>query len=154
MQPALIGSMPRGRKLVVQLLQTRGPKGIQCFVDKLDAWELMKRANLKVPPVMIYGDAVTQVVSELGIAHLHKCATLQEREAAIKAIAGDTDLGKEAKPEQTTDLRRRKVVQTVDDLEIDPAEANTSLLAAQSMDDLVKWSAGLYKVPMQFLKTG
>jgi len=151
MQPALIGSMPRGRKLVVQLLQTRGPKGIQCFVDKLDAWELMKRANLKVPPVMIYGDAVTQVVSELGIAHLHKCATLQEREAAIKAIAGDTDLGKEAKPEQTTDLRRRKVVQTVDDLEIDPAEANTSLLAAQSMDDLVKWSAGLYKVPMQFL---
>jgi len=39
----------------------------------------------------------------------------------------------------------------VDDLEIDPAEANTSLLAAQSMDDLVKWSAGLYKVPMQFL---
>ena len=154
MQPALIGSMPRGRKLVVQLLQTRGPKGIQCFVDKLDAWELMKRANLKVPPVMIYGDAVTQVVSELGIAHLHKCATLQEREAAIKAIAGDTDLGKEAKPEQTTDLRRRKVVQTVDDLEINPAEANTSLLAAQSMDDLVKWSAGLYKVPMQFLKTG
>lgn len=153
MQPALIGSMPRGRKLVVQILQTRGPKGIQCFVDKLDAWELMKRANLKVPPVMIYGDAVTQVVSELGIAHLHKCATLEEREAAIKAIAGDTDLGKEAKPEQTTDLRRRKVVQTLEDLGINPAEANTSLLAAQSMDELVKWSGGLYKVPKQFLKT-
>lgn len=154
MQPALIGNIPRGRKLVVQILQTRGPKGIQCFVDKLDAWELMKRANLKVPPVMIYGDAVTQIVSELGIAHLHKCGTLQEREAAIKAIAGDTDLGKEAKPEQTADLRRRKVVQTVNDLEINPAEANTSLLAAQSMDDLVKWSGGLYKVPKQFLKTG
>jgi len=154
MQPALIGNIPRGRKLVVQILQTRGPKGIQCFVDKLDAWELMKRASLKVPPVMIYGDAVTQIVSELGIAHLHKCATLQEREAAIKAIAGDTDLGKEAKPDQTADLRRRKVVQTVDDLEINPAEANTSLLAAQSMDDLVKWSGGLYKVPKQFLKTG
>jgi malonate decarboxylase alpha subunit len=153
MQPALIGSMPRGRKLVVQILQTRGPKGIQCFVDKLDAWELMKRANLKVPPVMIYGDAVTQVVSELGIAHLHKCATLEEREAALKAIAGDTDLGKEAKPEQTTDLRRRKVVQTLEDLGINPAEANTSLLAAQSMDDLVKWSGGLYKVPKQFHKT-
>ena len=154
MQSALIGNIPRGRKLVVQILQTRGPKGIQCFVDKLDAWELMKRANLKVPPVMIYGDAVTQIVSELGVAHLHKCATLQEREAAIKAIAGDTDLGKAAKPEQTTDLRRRKVVQTVDDLGINPAEANTSLLAAQSMDDLVKWSGGLYKVPKQFLKTG
>jgi malonate decarboxylase alpha subunit len=154
MQPGLIGSMPRGRKLVVQMLQTRGPKGIQCFVDKLDAWELMKRASLKVPPVMIYGDAVTQVVSESGIAHLHKCATLQEREAAIKAIAGDTDLGREAKPEQTTDLRRRKVVQTVEDLEINRAEANASLLAAQSMDDLVKWSGGLYKVPKRFLNTG
>jgi malonate decarboxylase alpha subunit len=114
----------------------------------------MKRASLKVPPVMIYGDAVTQVVSESGIAHLHKCATLQEREAAIKAIAGDTDLGREAKPEQTTDLRRRKVVQTVEDLEINRAEANASLLAAQSMDDLVKWSGGLYKVPKRFLNTG
>jgi malonate decarboxylase alpha subunit len=153
MQPALIGNIPRGRKLVVQLLQTRGPKGIQCFVDKLDAWELMKRAGLKVPPVMIYGDAVTHIVSELGIAHLHKCASLQEREAAIKAIAGDTDLGREAKPEQVIDLRRRKVVQTVEDLGIDPAEATTSMLAAQSMDDLVKWSNGLYKVPKQFLKT-
>jgi malonate decarboxylase alpha subunit len=153
MQPALIGNIPRGRKLVVQLLQTRGPKGIQCFVDKLDAWELMQRAGLKVPPVMIYGDAVTHIVSELGIAHLHKCASLQEREAAIKAIAGDTDLGREAKPEQTIDLRRRKAVQFVEDLGIDPAEATTSLLAAQSMDDLVKWSDGLYKVPKQFLKT-
>ena len=45
MRPGLIGDMPRGRKLVVQILETRGPKGIQCFVDKLDAWELMKRAG-------------------------------------------------------------------------------------------------------------
>ena len=96
MRPGLIGDMPRGRKLVVQMLETRGPKGIQCFVDKLDAWELMKRAGLKVPPVMIYGDAITQIVTETGLAHLHKCATLQEREAAIKAVAGDTDLGKQA----------------------------------------------------------
>jgi malonate decarboxylase alpha subunit len=150
MRPGLIGDMPRGRKLVVQILETRGPKGIQCFVDKLDAWELMKRAGLKVPPVMIYGDAVTQIVSEKGIAHLHKCTTLQEREAAIKAVAGDTDLGRQAKTEQTTDLRRRKLVQTPDDLGIDLTEANTSLLAAHSMDDLVMWSGGLYKVPKQF----
>ncbi len=38
----------------------------------------------EVPPVMIYGDAITQIVTEKGIAHLHKCATLQEREASIK----------------------------------------------------------------------
>jgi malonate decarboxylase alpha subunit len=154
MLPGLIGDMPRGRKLVVQMLETRGPKGIQCFVDKLDAWELMKRAGLKVPPVMIYGDAITQIVTEKGLAHLHKCATLQEREAAIKAIAGDTDLGKQAKPEETTDLRRRKVVQTPEDLGIDVAEANTSLLAAHSMDDLVEWSGGLYKVPEQYRTSG
>jgi malonate decarboxylase alpha subunit len=150
MRAGLIGDMPRGRKLVVQILETRGPKGIQCFVDKLDAWELMKRAGLKVPPVMIYGDAVTQIVSEKGIAHLHKCATLAEREAAIKAVAGDTDLGKAAKADETAELRRRNVVQTPEDLGIDIAQANTSLLAARTMDDLVAWSGGLYKVPEQF----
>ena len=150
MLPGLIGDMPRGRKLVVQILETRGPKGIQCFVDKLDAWELMKRAGLKVPPVMIYGDAITQIVSEKGIAHLHRCATLREREAAIRAVAGDTDLGRQVKADETAELRRRKVVQMPEDLGIDVAEANTSLLAARSMDDLVTWSGGLYKVPEQF----
>jgi malonate decarboxylase alpha subunit len=152
MRSELIGSMPRGRKLVVQMVETRGPKGIQCLVDKLDAWELMKRAGLKLPPVMIYGDAITQIVTEVGLAHLHKCATLQERQAAIRAIAGDTDLGKQAKPEETADLRRRRIVQTVEDLGIDRAEANPSLLAAHSMDDLVEWSGGLYKMPEQFRK--
>jgi malonate decarboxylase alpha subunit len=149
MRQAFTGDMPRGRKLVVQLLQTRSPKGKPCFVDRLDAWKLMEQAGLKLPPVMIYGDAVTQIVSEFGIAHLHKCASLQEREAAIQAIAGDTDLGKEANPKQTDDLRRRRVVQSMEDLEIDPAEATISLLAAQSMEDLVTWSQGLYKVPHQ-----
>jgi malonate decarboxylase alpha subunit len=99
---------------------------------------------------MIYGDAITQIVSENGIAHLHKCVGLQEREAAIKAIAGDTELGKQAKPQETAELRRRKIVQTPEDLGIDPGEANRSLLAAQTMDDLVEWSGGLYKVPEQF----
>jgi malonate decarboxylase alpha subunit len=152
MQPGLIGDMPRGRKLVIQMVETRGPKGVQCFVEKLDAWELMKRAGLKVPPVMIYGDAITQVVTEKGIAHLHKCGTLQEREAAIKAVAGDTDLGRQAKPEETAELRRRRVVLTPEDLGIDLSEANTSLLAARSMDELVEWSGGLYTVPEQFRK--
>jgi len=146
----LVGDMPRGRKLVVQMLETKGPKGNDSFVEKLDAWELMKHAGLKVPPVMIYGDAITQIVSEKGIAHLHKCSGMDEREAAIKAIAGDTELGKKAKPEQTKELRRRKIVQTPEDLGIDPRDANRSLLAAQNTDDLVEWSEGLYKVPEQF----
>ena len=150
MSPNLIGDMQRGRKLVVQMVETRGPNGAQCIVDKLHAWELMKQAGLKVPPVMIYGDAITQIVTENGIAHLHKCTTLEEREEAIKAVAGDTDLGKKARPEKTAELRRRRIVQTPEDLRIDPAEANTSLLAAHSMDELVEWSGGLYKVPEQF----
>ncbi|MFH0823596.1 MAG: malonate decarboxylase subunit alpha [Pseudomonadota bacterium] len=150
--PSLIGDMPRGRKLVVQILETQGAKGADGFVEKLDAWELMNQAGLKVPPVMIYGDAVTHIVSEKGIAHLHKCADLPTREAAIRAIAGDTELGRGAKPEQTTELRRKRIVQTPEDIGIDVKEANRSLLAAGSMDDLVEWSGGLYKVPKQFLK--
>ena len=150
MRSKLIGDMPRGKKLVVQMVETRGPRGVQSLVDKLDAWELMKRASLKLPPVMIYGDAVTQIVTEQGVAHLHKCLSLEERESAIKAIAGDTDLGMEADPKETETLRRRKVVQTPEDLGIDLGEANKSLLAARSMDELVQWSGGLYKVPDQF----
>jgi malonate decarboxylase alpha subunit len=150
MRSGLIGDMPRGRKLVVQMVETRGPKGIQCLVDRLDAWELMKRAGLKVPPVMIYGDAVTHIVTETGVAYLNRCANLEEREAAIKAVAGETDLGKQANPKETADLRKRKIVQTPEDLGIDLAQANTSLLAAHSMEDLVEWSGGLYKVPEQF----
>jgi malonate decarboxylase alpha subunit len=73
-----------------------------------------------------------------------------EREAAIKAVAGDTDLGKEAKADETAKLRKRKVVQLPEDLGIDVGQANTSLLAARSMDELVAWSGGLYKVPEQF----
>lgn len=150
MRQSLIGDMPRGRKLVIQMVETRGPKGIPCFVDRLDAWELMKRAGLNAPPVMIYGDAVTHIVTEIGVAYLNRCVNLKEREAAIKAVAGETDLGKRADPQETADLRKKKIVQTSQDLGIDPAQANASLLAARSMEDLVEWSGGLYKVPEHF----
>jgi malonate decarboxylase alpha subunit len=151
---SLIGDMPRGRKLVVQILETHTPKGEDCFVERLDAWELMKHAGLKVPPVMIYGDAITHIVSEKGIAHLHKCSNLQERQAAIKVIAGDTELGRQAEPRETEELRRRGIVRTPQDLGIDPSQADRSLLAARTMDDLVEWSSGLYKIPEQFRHSG
>jgi len=150
MGPKLIGNMPRGRKLVVQMLETSGPGGIECFVEKLDAWALMENAGLKIPPVMIYGDAITQIVTEKGIAHLHKCTSLEEREAAIKAVAGDTELGRRADPLQTASLMRRRIVVTPQDLGLEPAAAKRSLLAAESMDDLVKWSGGLYRIPRKF----
>ncbi len=150
MRASLIGDMPRGRKLVIQLLETKGPKGNDCFVDRLDAWELMKRAGLSLPPVMIYGDAVTHIVSETGIAHLIRCADLEERQEAIKAAAGETDLGRQINPQRKDELRRKKIFQTPEDLGIDPSATNASLLAARSMEDLVEWSGGLYKVPEQF----
>ncbi len=150
MRASLIGDMPRGRRLVIQLLETKGPKGNDCFVDRLDAWELMKRAGLSLPPVMIYGDGVTHIVSETGIAHLIRCADLEERQEAIQAVAGETDLGREITPQRKDELRRKKIFQTPEDLGIDPSTANASLLAARSMADLVEWSGGLYKVPEQF----
>jgi malonate decarboxylase alpha subunit len=145
-----IGPVPRGRKLVVQMLETFGPNHTANFVDRLDAWTLMGEAGLAIPPVMIYGDAITHLVTEEGIAHLHKCASLREREAAIRAVAGYTTLGLEAEPRETEDLRRRGIVQTPEDLGIDISEARTSLLAARSIKDLVEWSGGLYRPPDRF----
>ncbi|HOO00192.1 MAG TPA: malonate decarboxylase subunit alpha [Syntrophales bacterium] len=144
---ALVGGVPRGRKLVVQLLETRGADGEPSFVDRLDAWEVMARAGLKIPPVMIYGDAVTHVVTECGLAHLHRCASLEEREAALGAVAGDTAPGRRVTEAMKADLRRRGIVQTPEDLGIDPAGADHSLLAARSLADLADWSGGLYRPP-------
>lgn len=147
---SLIGPIPRGRRLVVQIMETFGAGHTPNFVDRLDAWELMEEAGLSIPPVMIYGDAITHLVTEEGIAHLHKCALLMEREAAIKAVAGYTELGLSAIPHETENLRHRGIVQTPEDLGIDISEARTSLLAARSIKDLVEWSGGLYKPPDRY----
>ena len=93
---------------------------------------------------------MTHIVSETGIAHLIRCADLEERQEAIQAVAGETDLGREITPQRKDELRRKKIFQTPEDLGIDPSTANASLLAARSMADLVEWSGGLYKVPEQF----
>ncbi|MGL5625715.1 malonate decarboxylase subunit alpha, partial [Cetobacterium sp.] len=90
-QEQLIGDMPRGKKLVVQLQETFREKLVPGFVEELDALKLAKNANLPIPPVMIYGDDVTHIVTEEGIAYLHKCKNLDERKEAIRAIAGYTD---------------------------------------------------------------
>ena len=48
---------------------------------------------MPIAPVMIYGDDVTHVVTEEGIAYLYKTDGLEERKAAIAAIAGATEIG-------------------------------------------------------------
>lgn len=149
-QRSLIGDMPRGRRLVVQLQETFREKMAPGFVKRLDAWELATNAGLPVPPVMIYGDDLTHIVTEEGIAYLHKCNTLEERMAAICAVAGYTEIGMQEKPEETKELRRKGIVKTPEDLGIDSTRANRNLLAAKNVHDLVDWSGGLYHPPAKF----
>lgn len=149
-QRSLIGGLPRGRRLVVQLQETFREKMAPGFVNKLDAWKLAESAGLAIPPVMIYGDDLTHIVTEEGIAYLHQCSSLEERMAAIRAVAGFTEVGVEEKPEETEELRRKGIVKTPEDLGIDLSRANRSLLAAKNVRDLVEWSGGLYHPPAKF----
>jgi malonate decarboxylase alpha subunit len=45
-------------------------------------------------PSRDYGDDVTHIISEEGIANLLLCRTAEEREQAIRGIAGFTDVGR------------------------------------------------------------
>ncbi len=149
-QKQLIGDMPRGKRLVVQMQETFREKRQPAFVDKLDAWELAEKANLALPPVMVYADDVTHVLTEEGIAYLHRCEGLEQRMAAIRAVAGYTGIGLVADPEQTAQLREAGIVKTPEDLGIDRRRANRQMLAAKSIRDLVDWSGGLYNPPTRF----
>ena len=113
------GESLRGRKLVVQMVQTHQPNGAPSFVERLDAFDLAASAGFALPPVMIYGDDVTHVITERGVANLLRCRSPQEREAALRAVAGDTDFGRRHSPEAGDSLRRRGIVVFPSDLGID-----------------------------------
>ena len=144
------GRIPRGRRLVVQLQETFREKMAPGFVDRLDAFDLMENAGLAIPPVMIYGDDLTHIVTEEGIAYLCRCQDIEQRRAAIRAVAGFTQVGLRADPGQTRRLREQGIVKTAADLGIDPRRANRSLLAAKNVRELVDWSGGLYQPPGKF----
>jgi malonate decarboxylase alpha subunit len=105
---------------------------------------------MPIAPVMIYGDDVSHVVTEEGIAYLYKTEGLEERRRALAAVAGVSPIGLRAKPKETAELRRRGIVAYPEDIGVQPGQAKRSLLAARSMEDLVAWSDGLYKVPAKF----
>jgi malonate decarboxylase alpha subunit len=149
-QSEYLGPMPRGKRLVVQMLESFGEKMVPSFVDELDAWQLAKNANLDLPPVMIYADDLTHILTEEGIAFMHKCQSLEERMSAIRGVAGFTDVGLAAKPAETKALRDKGIIKTPEDLGIDRGRANRSLLAAKSVRELVDWSDGLYDPPARF----
>jgi malonate decarboxylase alpha subunit len=140
----------RGRKLVVQALETFHKGGQPTIVDTLDAVAVGKKARMPIAPIMIYGDDVTHVVTEEGIAYLYKTEGLEQRRAAIAAIAGATEIGRRADPKRTAELRSHGIVATPEDLGVRRTEARRTLLAARSIDDLVAWSDGLYQPPARF----
>jgi malonate decarboxylase alpha subunit len=142
--------MLRGRKLVVQMVDTKQPDGTPSFVERLDAFDLAATAGLELPPVMIYGDDVTHVITEEGVANLLLCRSAEERTAALRAIAGDTEFGRARSASQAADLRKRGIVMRPTDLGIDPDAVSRDLLAAKTIEDLVHCSGGLYDPPARF----
>ena len=140
----------RGRKLVVQIGETFGDKNVPLFVERLDALALAEKLDLELAPIMIYADDVTHIVTEEGIANLLLCRGRDEREQAIRGVAGYTEIGRQRDAGMVRRLRERGVIVRPEDLGIDPLDADRSLLAARSIKDLVHWSGGLYRPPAQF----
>jgi malonate decarboxylase alpha subunit len=140
----------RGRKLVVQTVETFQKGGVPAFVETLDAVEVGRKAGMPIAPVMIYGDDVSHVVTEEGIAYLYKTQGIEERRKALAAVAGISPIGLRAKLEETAELRRKGIVAYPEDIGVQRTQAGRSLLAARSMEDLVAWSGDLYQPPARF----
>jgi malonate decarboxylase alpha subunit len=143
-------TIPRGQKLVVQMVETFREHMQPAFVERLDAWQLAEQAGMALPPVMIYGDDVTHILTEEGIANLLLCRTDEDREQAIRGVAGYTPVGLARDRRMVENLRDRGIIQRPEDLGIDKRLATRDLLAAKNMKDLVRASHGLYQPPRQF----
>jgi malonate decarboxylase alpha subunit len=139
-----------GRKLVVQTLETFAKSGEPAFVETLDAVEVGKKAGMPIAPIMIYGQDVSHVVTEEGIAYLYKTEGVEERRRALAAVAGISPVGLKAKANETAELRHRGIVAFPEDIGVQRLRATRALLAARSMEDLVAWSGGLYQPPAKF----
>lgn len=105
---------------------------------------------MALPPVMIYGEDLTHIVTEEGIANLLLCRSEEEREQAIRGIAGYTPVGLARDRSAVENLRDRGIVRRPEDLGIAKREATRDLLAARTVKDLVRWSGGLYDPPKRF----
>jgi malonate decarboxylase alpha subunit len=144
------GQVQRGHKLVVQMVETYAKGGTPAFVESLDAIKVGKDSGFPIAPVMIYGDDVTHVVTEEGIAYLYKSSSLEERRAALAAVAGVSPIGLKSDSKRVQKLRRDGLIAFPEDLQVSRNDAKRSLLAARSVEDLVAWSGNLYHPPDQF----
>jgi malonate decarboxylase alpha subunit len=141
---------PRGQKLVVQMVETFREHMQPAFVERLDAWTLAEQADMPLPPIMIYGEDVTHILTEEGIANRLLCRSDEEREQAVRGVAGYTAVGLGRDRAMVENLRDRGVIQRPEDIGVDPRLATRNLLAARSMRDLVDASGGLYAPPSRF----
>src|ERR1700731_2499939 len=128
---------------------SRQPDGMPSFVERLDAINLATAAGFEWPPVMIYGDDVTHVITEQGVANL-LCRSPKEREGALRALAGDTDFGRAQARDKSDNLRERRIGMRPSDPGIDSKDATRDLLSARTIGDLVVRSGGLYVPPLKF----
>ncbi len=142
--------LARGKKLVVQMVETFQEGGKPTFVNTLDAVGVAQKAGMALAPVMIYGDDVTHLLTEEGIAYLYKARSMQEREEMIAAVAGVTDIGLNHNPKTTERLHQEGLVVFPEDLGIRRTDATRELLAAKNIAELVSWSDGLYQPPAKF----
>jgi malonate decarboxylase alpha subunit len=142
--------LARGKKLVVQVVETFQTGNKPVFVESLDAIDVKKDSGLSTAPVMIYGDDVTHVVTEEGIAYLYKADCIETRKEAIAAIAGVTQVGSSHNTKKVDKLRSEGLIAFPEDLNIRRTDAKRSLLAAKNVEELVEWSDGLYEPPAKF----
>ncbi len=142
--------MPRGRKLVIQIVETFQKAGKPTFVERLDAWDLQKEMKSDLPPVMIYGQDVSHIVTEDGIANLLLCQNADEIEQAIRGVAGYTPVGLNRDKRKVAELRERGIIQRAEDLGISHRDASRDLLSAKTIHELVECSSGIYQPPSKF----
>lgn len=142
--------LSKGRKLVVQMVETFQDSSKSTLVEELDALAMARDYQMQVAPVMIYAKDVTHVLTEEGIAYVYKAESLEQRRAMIAAVAGVTPIGLNRDPVVTAELRAKGLVAYPEDLGIRRSEATRDLLAARSIGELESWSGGLYNPPAKF----
>lgn len=143
------GSMASGRKLVVQMTKSASKFG-PAFVPVLDAVDIGKKAGMEGTPVMIYGEDVTHVVTEQGIAYLYTAQNADERGKLLGCVAQGTPIGSMVSEGEIARLREEGKVAYPEDLAISPSAATKDLLAAKSLEEIAAISGGLYQVPERF----
>lgn len=142
--------LTKGRKLVVQMIETFQDSAKPTLVEELDALAMARDYKMPLAPVMIYASDVTHVLTEEGIAYLYKAQSLEQRRAMIAAVAGVTPIGLKRDPAMTAQLRAEGLVAYPEDLGICRSDATRDLLAARSIGELERWSDGLYQPPAKF----